>query len=75
MENFWNDIKEKKPFCYKSGFWEGNMSDQIILRDKDGKHYIGVCYEGYLDGSEFCDFYDNEDCGLLNITHWSEIPS
>jgi hypothetical protein len=33
------------------------MSDEILLY-ADGNNFIGTCYQGFMDGSEFCCFYD-----------------
>jgi hypothetical protein len=32
-------------------------------------------YEGVLDGSEFCDFYDQKDFEIKNVEYWTEIDS
>ena len=32
-------------------------------------------YEGVLDGSEFCDFYDKNDFEVKNVEYWTEIDS
>jgi hypothetical protein len=50
------------------------MSDPILLRDENGFFFVGVCYQGTMDGSEFCSFYDQNDFESDNVTHWAEIP-
>jgi hypothetical protein len=38
--------------------------------------HVARCYGGYLDGSEFLDFYDHRDFEIEgNITHWMNLPS
>lgn len=74
MENFWNLVEEKKPNSYKTGHWDGRMSDDILFSDKDGLCFVGTCYQGILDGSEYCCFYDKNDFDIPNITHWANIP-
>jgi len=32
-------------------------------------------YEGILDGSEFCDFYDERDFEIDYVAFWTEIDS
>jgi hypothetical protein len=29
------------------------MSDEILFQDADGNNFIGTCYQGFMDGSEF----------------------
>jgi hypothetical protein len=75
MSNFWKELSKEKPNSYQTGHWDGKMSDEIIFADKDGYFYIGKCYQGVMDGSEFCCFYDQNDFDVANVTHWAEIPS
>jgi hypothetical protein len=75
MSKFWKKLSEKKPHSYQTGNWDGKMSDEIIFADKDGYLYIGRCYQGVMDRSEFCSFYDQNDFEVDNVTHWAEIPS
>lgn len=72
---FWINLSEKKPNCYETGIWDGKRSGKIFLRDNNGYSFVGVCYQGTMDGSEYCNFYDDNDFDLDNITHWAEIPS
>jgi hypothetical protein len=30
-------------------------------------------YEGILDGTEFCEFYDDRDWEIKNVEYWIEI--
>jgi len=63
-------IEEEKPNCWETGNWDGKRSDPIFVIDKDGRQYAAVCYQGVIDGSEFCDFYDCNDFMSESITHW-----
>ena len=72
---FWINLSEKKPNCYETGIWDGKRSGKIFLRDNNGYSFVGVCYQGTMDGSEYCNFYDDNDFDVENITHWAEIPS
>jgi hypothetical protein len=36
------------------------MSDEILFQDADGNNFIGTCYQGFMDGSEFL-LYDRSD--------------
>jgi hypothetical protein len=75
MSNFWKKLSQQKPHSYQTGHWDGKMSDEILFADSNGLFYIGKCYQGVMDGSEFCSFYDQNDFEVDNVTHWAEIPS
>lgn len=62
----WKYIKtDGMPLTYRSDDWDGKMSDQLVFEDKLGKRYLGHYYDGFLDGSEFKDWYDSNYC-LIN---------
>jgi hypothetical protein len=63
-----------KPHSYKTGHWDGMMSDEILFQDADGNNFIGTCYQGFMDGSEFCCFYDRSDYDVCSVVVWAEIP-
>jgi hypothetical protein len=49
------------------------MSDEILFQDADGNNFIGTCYQGFMDGSEFV-------VSMIEVTTmfapvvWAEIP-
>jgi hypothetical protein len=53
---------------------DGMMSDEILFQDADGNNFIGTCYQGFMDGSEFCCFYDRSDYDVCSVVVWAEIP-
>jgi hypothetical protein len=69
----WNRIEDKKPIAYEKGIWDGLRSDKLLVRTKSGEVRIAVMYAGFMDGSEFCEFYDDRDYDVKEITHWAEI--
>jgi hypothetical protein len=71
----WNKLTEKRPLAYKTGMYDGKKSDKILVADEFGNYYIAEMYEGFLDGSEFCDFYDQNDFEIKNVEYWTEIES
>ena len=75
LDNFWKKLSEEKPHSYKTGHWDGKMSDTILFADLNGLFYVGKCYQGIMDGSEYIDFYDQNDFEVHNVTHWAKIPS
>jgi len=71
----WNDINRKKPLAYKTGMFDGKKSDKVLICDRSGIYHIAEMYEGFLDGSDFCDFYDVRDYEITNVAYWTEIDS
>ena len=69
----WIDVNKRKPIATQSGCWDGLRSDKILVCDRNRNYYVAVMYEGILDGREFCDFYDDSDFEINNITYWTEI--
>jgi hypothetical protein len=39
----WNTLSDKS--SYKTGHWDGMMSDEILFQDADGNNFIGTCYQ------------------------------
>ena len=74
MENFWKELKLQKPNSYKRGNWDGRMSDEILICDDRGYFFVGFCYQGTLDGNEYCNFYDKNDSEIEDVVRWAEIP-
>jgi len=71
----WNKLKEKRPLAYRTGMFDGKKSDKVLVADEFGNYFIAEMYEGFMDGSEFCDFYDIRDFELKNIEYWAELES
>ena len=71
----WNKIKEKRPLAYITGGFDGKKSDKVLVADELGNYHIAEMYEGFLDGSEFCDFYDTNDFEINNVEYWLELVS
>lgn len=62
------------PIAYEIGNWDGKRSNEVVVEDDDGEKYIARLYEGFLDGSEFKDWIDNNGYTLFNIIKWIELP-
>ena len=60
----------------EKGDWDGERTDLMLLKDENGKKCIGRAYYGFIDGSEFIDWYDSNDYdfGDTRITHYCKIP-
>jgi len=71
----WKLISESKPLCTETGDWDGKKSSEVLLLTESYKHFIGTCYEGFLDGSYFFTVLDQDDCDITEFVFaWSEIP-
>ena len=70
----WIPLSERLPLAYLSGDWDGLKSFPILAKDKDGKCFVAITYQGTMDGSEFCDWVDMNDCEIENIVSWQKIP-
>ena len=69
----WRDISISRPFAYMTGNWDGKKSDKVLVRTKDRTIHVAVMYEGFMDGNEFVDFYDNYDSEIKDVAYWKEI--
>lgn len=69
----WNNIKDKKPIASQSGCWDGLKSDKVLVCTRSGKLHVVEMYEGVIDGSEFCNFYDDSDFEIYDVKFWTEI--
>lgn len=71
----WISVKVETPIAYRSGEWDGQMSDKVIAEDQDGKRYLAVLYEGTMDGTNFKDWYDDSGLDIKkDIVRWLKIP-
>ena len=70
----WKKLELEKPIAYENGDWDGKRSDNVLCVDTDGLFHIARMYEGFMDGSEFCDFYDERDFEVDNVVMWMYIP-
>jgi len=71
----WYKLKEKRPLAYRTGMFDGKKSEKVLVADEFGNYHIAEMYEGFLDGSEFCDFYNQNDFEVTNVEYWTEIDS
>lgn len=71
---FWNKLSDRKPNSFQLGNFDGLKSEKIFFADSIGSVYVGECYQGIIDGSEFCDFIDQYDNEILDVVMWAEIP-
>lgn len=66
----WINTKHLTPTCYKTGDWDGKMSDLVLCQDEKGEYHLSKCYE-FRDEIEW---HDKEDFGLrYKIIKWCFI--
>lgn len=71
----WKNTKYDKPLAYKIGHWDGKNSDQVIAEDEKGIRYLAHYCEGFMDGANFEDWYDDRDFLIdTKIVKYLEIP-
>jgi len=76
----WISTDEQLPMCYSTGNWDGKQSDLFLAETITGKKFIGQCYEGFMDGSAFFDWYQvdevNQNDWLITetVSRWLPIP-
>ncbi len=71
----WIEVNERMPITYISGNFDGKNSDQVIVETKDGKRYLAHFNDGFMDGSEFKDWYDDRDYLIdVPVIRWMKIP-
>lgn len=69
----WISVEERLPIAWETGNWDGKRSDFVNIKTKDGLLGIGRIYRGFIDGAEFNDWYDSDDCDGFSVTYWKEI--
>ena len=71
----WKSIKDEKPLAYQTGVWDGKKSDKVLVCTRSGRYEVAELYEGNLDGTEYCVFYNGSDWEIENVVYWTEIDS
>jgi len=67
------ELKDRIPDCSETGNWDGKRSDLVLGWDSEGQIHVVRCYHGFMDGSEFTDFYDLNDYEI-KIARWMQQP-
>lgn len=69
----WIPVIEEKPLAYEIGYWDGQRSDVVLVKQNKGIVLLARAYEGYIDGNKFYDFVDNDGNIIINVTSWRYI--
>ena len=76
----WIEVNDTLPLCVSTGDWDGKQSEIILAETITGKKFLAQCYEGFMDGSAFYDWYQvdeiNSNDWLINesVSRWMKIP-
>ena len=73
-DQFWKRVDVEKPICYKTGDWDGKQSDEILVKDSKGNHFVVNCYEMEINGEPHYYFYDSGDFEIEKLIFWANIP-
>lgn len=80
QKNGWIDAREEQPLCVSTGNWDGKQSDIVIAETFTGKKFLAQCYEGFMDGSKFYDWYQVDEINSSDwlitesVSRWMKIP-
>lgn len=66
-------LENRTPYCYESGEWDGQRSDFLLVKDRNEDYHVVRMYHGFMDGSEFGNFYDRNDYEVENVEYWIEL--
>lgn len=72
----WNKMSsENRPMATESGCWDGLRTDRLLVCTRGRQFHVVRMYEGVLDGGAFCDFYDEQNNQIENVTAWVDIDT
>lgn len=70
----WIKVEDRLPLATKTGDWDGKKSDQLWVVDEKGNYLVAHCYQGVIDGNEFCEWYNPDDYELPHkVVAWMPI--
>ena len=69
----WIPIIEEKPLTYEIGYWDGQRSDVVLIKQIRGIILLARAYEGSIDGSKFYDFVDSDGNIIIEVISWRPI--
>lgn len=69
----WISVKDRLPYAWESGDWDGLKTDLVLTFNDKGFAHVGLMYEGTMDGFKFNDWHNLADYEIKGVTHWAEI--
>ena len=71
----WISVEDRLPNAYETGDWDGKKSDSVVVELANGKYEVAHLYSGFMDGSEFNDWYANDGFTLDGeVVQWMPLP-
>lgn len=70
----WINVADKLPLTLPRQGWDGKVSDLVLMRNSEGRIFVGYFNHGFMDGSEFNDWYEENEFTVHGINYWCEIP-
>jgi len=60
---------------YRTYFLLNKNSDHVLVENKNGEHMVALYCDGFMDGSNFGDWYDHNGYEIgVPIVRWMKIP-
>ena len=69
----WISVEDRLPLANESGSWDGKRSDVYLGKYKDDTYCLFRIYEGFLDGSDFIEYYDENDNSINAPVYYKSI--
>lgn len=69
----WKDVETEMPITYETGDWDGKRSDEVVVEDNNGKKHVARLYEGFMDGSAFSEWFENDDWAINEPVRWLSL--
>jgi len=66
----WIPVEIELPIPIEYGDFDGMRSEFVLAKLSNGNWHKARTYSGIIDGSEFCDWGDENDFVLRNVVSW-----
>lgn len=70
----WINVADKLPLTLPRNGWDGKVSDLVLMRNSEGRIFVGHFNDGFIDGTEFNEWYTENEFTVHGINYWCEIP-
>ena len=73
QQNEWISVDKQTPLTLSGEGWDGAISDYVVVETEEGDYYVARYNEGYMDGSEFKQWYDRDSYEVHRVVKWKSI--
>ena len=70
----WKNVADNLPLTLPRHGWDGKVSDLVLMRNSEGRIFVGYFNDGVMDGTEFNEWYTDSEFTINGINYWCEIP-